>query len=164
MCKKLKNRKNRFKPTEIEPKFRFNFGSVRFRFYYVKNQKVRFSFWWQILIQRTDRIEIYYYIIFYIKYIILGKYWLAALCWTVDLSINHHFILIQLSDSLSHFPLSHVQASDSLTPQSLPLTPNLPLLPPSHIAQIKRWPNTQDPQTPVHPDLSPPLPHHRSTS
>ena len=25
-------------------------------------------------------------------------------------------------------------------------------------------PNTQDPQTPVHPDLNPPLPHHRSTS
>ena len=31
-------------------------------------------------------------------------------------------------------------------------------------AQITRQPNTQDPQTPVHPNLSPPLPHHRSTS
>ena len=31
-------------------------------------------------------------------------------------------------------------------------------------AQITHRPNTQDPQTPVHPDLSPPLPHHRFTS
>ena len=31
-------------------------------------------------------------------------------------------------------------------------------------AQITRQPNTQDPQTPVHPDLSLPFPHHRSTS
>ena len=46
VCKKPRNQKNRFKPIETEPKFRFD----RFQFYYVKNQKIRFGFQWQILI------------------------------------------------------------------------------------------------------------------
>ena len=72
----MKNRKNCFKPSETELKFRFGLGSVRFQFYYVKNRKVRFNFQLQILIHQTDRnqTEIYYYIIFYIKYIIFCKY------------------------------------------------------------------------------------------
>ena len=30
---------------------------VRFRFYYIKNQKFQFGFQWQILIHRTDQTE-----------------------------------------------------------------------------------------------------------
>ena len=91
-----KNRRTK-KTTSNRPKPNQNFNSVsvQFWFYYVKNRKVRFGFRLQFNTPNRPK-DI---IIYYIKYIIFCKYWMAALCWAVDLSINHPFILIQLNDS-----------------------------------------------------------------
>ena len=62
VCKKPTNRTNRPKPTEPLPNFRFSFGSVRFRFHYLKTEIFGFGFgvgFFHPKPNRTDRIYIY---------------------------------------------------------------------------------------------------------